>query len=477
MSEQSELFPYYTQVSQPAFSAASTSYRDQHRDAVLGDADLLATGELLFLQSRARDMSRNNAVASSSQDKFVTKLGAIKVVWLTKDTDAPHDLMQELFNEFASNPLQDGYGNLDTWQATCNHERFQTGEAITRMLLEVKENSNRIPLKLQPISSEYLDINYTGTAGDKNTRYGITFSNNKPTFYNFYKERYFGLNAPLSLERVAVAAKDILHSFERKNANQWRGIPLISAALLNLYELEDLCTATVDKQKSAAAVSWIIESNNQDLLNPVGTVRNLGTKTSNDTTKKLVMNTSGGRVQYTQPGEKFNLVQNSDIGSNLLPLIKNELEKIASALNMPYYTMTGDTSGMDFSSIRAILIDWRARLEFIHTFINIPLMMQPLCNRFKQLAQLKFDVETAYPTFQLPRWYGVDDLKDAQADLLEVISGFTPISAIWAERGYSKEQIAQSMEMLKELGLEGLIASGNDPAQNNSAPDNQTTGS
>jgi hypothetical protein len=104
--------------------------------------------------------------------------------------------------------------------------------------------------------------------------------------------------------------------------------------------------------------------------------------------------------------------------------------------------------------------------------------MAPLAKRFKEVASaMNFSVADAYPSYQFPRNYGVDDLKDAQADLLEVISGFTPIQAIWAERGYSKEQIDQSLKLIKELGLEAILAQTPNPAQNNTAPTNNTTGS
>jgi len=134
--------------------------------------------------------------------------------------------------------------------------------------------------------------------------------------------------------------------------------------------------------------------------------------------------------------------------------------------------------GLNFSSIRGVLTQQRRRIEFLYTIIDIPDGIKPLCKRFKDISlAFGYDVSNATPTYQFPRWYGVDDLKDAQADLLEVVSGFTPIEAIWAERGYTKEQIEKSLEVIRNLGLDGLMNKQQDPAMNNKQPDNHTTGS
>ena len=62
--------------------------------------------------------------------------------------------------------------------------------------------------------------------------------------------------------------------------------------------------------------------------------------------------------------------------------------------------------------------------------------------------------------------------------MLAVISGFKPISAVWAELGYTKEQIEQSIALIKAIGLESmLLQKPTDPAVNNGKPKGDTTGS
>jgi lambda family phage portal protein len=473
---------YSNSLQIPVFEGSSTNYRNAHRHAILGDQDSIVSAEYVFLQSRCRYMIRNNPTASAARDKHITLGGAVSVKWLTK-TGTTHQLMSDLWEEFAGNPSLDGKGNLVAKQAVWRGERFESGESFSRMVISKQDNPNRIPLKLHDIASEYLDINYTGENTTQQpygrTRYGITFDAAtliKPEAYNFYKNLYYS-NTP-SVDgniRVQVAAKDVLHSFERKQANQWRGIPLLAPCLIALYEVDDLCTSTVRAQTSASAISWIV-SGQTSTPEAGGTISMLGRDYISDATKQLAFDTSGGTVQYTNG--QFNLVQSRDIGSNLMVLLKEEYQKISAALNIPYHQLSNDTSGLDFSSLRGILSNQRQRIELLYNIIDIPDSLAPLAKRFKALAiAMGFDVAEAFPSYQFPRWYGVDDLKDSQADLLEVISGQVPIQAVWAERGYSREEIEESLKVIKALGLEAMLHKTPEASSNNTAATNKTTGS
>jgi len=174
---------------------------------------------------------------------------------------------------------------------------------------------------------------------------------------------------------------------------------------------------------------------------------------------KIVFKSTGGNTQYLNKGERINFYQSTDIGANLPVLIKAELHRIAATVGIPYHNLTGDTSGLDFSSIRAIGIELRTRIEYIHHMYTIPLGLTPLTSYFKNLGKLySKKVGNAVPVYQLPRWYGVDALKDAQADLLEVQSGFSTLESKLDERHTTFEQIMADRDKIKESGLDHLLS-------------------
>lgn len=447
-------------IIQPAYEAASTDYRNELRAAFLADADLLAVNELDLIRGRSRHTARNNAIAHAAENKFVTKLGAVKIRWKKPD-GTRHDVMQDLWDEFYSDPSLDGKGDGNTMQATWNHDRFH-GEALSRLVMVTKNNPNRIKLKVQHIESEYLDIGFFGNTGEDlyKTRYGITFDeNNRPIYYNFFREGKFGLtNAKYELnDRVKVPAQDVIHIFERLRSNQWRGIPVIAPMLSNIYELTDLREATVSKQKSAAIIAWLVQQTESFQGSALGSLRTLGKETNTDSKEKLVFTAAGGGVQYLQPGETVELVQSSDIGGNLIDLIKSEMQTIASAYGIPYYMLSGDTSQLSFSAIRGILIEFRDRLEYIHHFINIPDGLQKLANRFKEIAQLSYPVSDAKAHYLFPRNYGVDELKDTQGDILEIQAGLATSESKREERHVTFEEVLKGQEQDKALGKTGLL--------------------
>ena len=51
----------------------------------------------------------------------------------------------------------------------------------------------------------------------------------------------------------------------------------------------------------------------------------------------------------------------------------------------------------------------------------------------------------------MPRIYGVDELKDAQADLLEVMSGMNTLERILEERNLTFEEVLEDVKRNKPL--------------------------
>lgn len=437
-----------------AYEGASTSYRNELKGLINNPSDSIAANEVLLLQMRSAHAIRNNGYAKTAHSKYVTALGEVKVIWQNKNKEK-HELMQELWDEFANNPNLDGHGKLGNTQSVWNSSRFMTGNSHTRLL--IRRNENRVPIKLQTIPTQMHDINYFGYGTGKNVRYGMEFVDDKPANYYYreglYAQYWYGQPNPYNVTEVP--AKEIIHIFERQEPGQWIGIPQLASVLIPLYELDELIDATIAKQKAAQAIAWIIENTNPMNVLPIGGVVNT---TDENNQKKIVFKAQGGNVQYLNKGETAKFYQSTDIGPNLQTLIRSELRKIAGAVDVPYHTLTNDTDGLDFSSIRAIGIELRNRLEYIHHFLNIPLGLDKLCQYFKAIAMLYFSgLDDATPTYQLPRWYGVDELKDTMADVLEVQNGMATLESKLAERHTTFEEILEDRKRIKTAGIDNLL--------------------
>ena len=474
-----EIYDLYPYISAPSYEGASLAYQAERYNLHNGEHAQLAARELATLRMRSEDLVRNNAYARTALNKYKTSLSSINVNW--KDaTGKKHQAMQDVWDEFAANPNLDGYGTLANTQSIWHSSIFLSGASYTQMLIKREGNSNKVPIKLKGIPSSLHDITFTGVGladTSKVTNYGITFRDSKPETYYFTKSTLEqNLLNPSKIMPVAVPADELIHIFFRDQPGQWIGIPSLAPVLIPLYELDELTDATIAKQKVAQAIAWIIENSNTVARTPTGSPINVKDEAGND---KIVFKSKGGHTQYLNKGEKINFFEATDIGANLPVLIKAELHRIASVLDVPYHSLTGDTDGLDFSSIRAIGIELRNRLEYIHHFYTIPLGLAPLTAYFKKVASL-YDrrVVTAIPNYQLPRWYGVDELKDTQADLLEVQNGMATLQSKLDERHTTYEEIVADMEKRKELGIElvqtnqSLASQGNNTQANSNSTGN-----
>lgn len=466
----------FNALMQPAFEGSVTSYRRELSGLVYGKHDNIAVRELLLLQMRTAHAIRNNGYAKAAFAKYKENMKSLDISWVDKK-GKHHQQMQDFWDEFKENPMLDGYGDFNTFQNTHFASIFQAGNSFTRLQIRRRGNKNVIPLKLEMIQPEFHDIMFKGINNIEDIRNGIKFVDSKPETYYFQRARIDSSYevGNIASTRIEIPANEIIHSFYRDYPNQWIGIPLLSSILIPLYELDDLADATTNKQKVAQAISWIVENTNPMNMTPIGAP---GVKKDREGNDKVVFNATGGNVQYLNKGEKLTSIQSSDIGNNLLPFMKSELQRIASAVGIPYYQLTGDYSGIDFSTLRGIAIELRTRIEYTHHFFTIPTLLKPLAYKFKDLASLKSSkVNNAKPSFQLPRWYGVDELKDAQADILEVQNGMSTLKSKLDERHLTFEDIAADRERIKELGLDVLLMENPQKmaqANNNEANNNST---
>ena len=97
----------------------------------------------------------------------------------------------------------------------------------------------------------------------------------------------------------------------------------------------------------------------------------------------------------------------------------------------------------------------KVEAEYIYNFHTIPQGLTKLCCFFKKLAMLygSKSIAKVEPVYQFPRRYSVNELKDAQADKLEVDAGLAPLTNILAERGFSRDEIENDIAWRKSVGL------------------------
>jgi lambda family phage portal protein len=179
-----------------------------------------------------------------------------------------------------------------------------------------------------------------------------------------------------------------------------------------------------------------------------------------------VVDADGNRVEQFEPGLIAYARGGKDIRFNqpattaaVSEWLRAQLHIVAAGFRMPYELLTGDLSQVNYSSIRAGLVEFRRLIDAVQWQIFIPMLCQPVWDWFTaqawaagQLPQATIAVEWSPPRFE-----AVDPLKDAMADLLAMRSGTMTLAQAIARQGHNPDavlkEIAAMNTKLDALGL------------------------
>ena len=132
---------------------------------------------------------------------------------------------------------------------------------------------------------------------------------------------------------------------------------------------------------------------------------------------------------------------------------------IAAGVGLTYELLTGDLSQVNYSSIRAGLIEFRRRMEALQWQLLVPGLCQPVWRRFVLAAQAagKLPDGDIGADWTAPRFEAVDPMKDIQADILAVRAGVMTLKEAIARQGYEPAQVLAEIAAINaELDALGI---------------------
>lgn len=433
------------------FSAGSAkNYRTHKRLQMTGATSTTSAGELGDLKARSRHIIANNPYADTAKAQYVSNVvgNGFNIQWPDKE-------VQKYWEEFEEDPMIDKKGNLTAALMGCAGDLFEEGEAFFRFRTST---SGKSLLGLQWISPQRCDLNFSDAT--TRTRQGITFKKTgAPEIYHLFKENPF--SSPFwgsTSERVEIPAADILHTLQRHSADQLRGIPMLSASLLFLYEIDELTEATLMRQKAAQAVGWVVQKHKAGELPAFGEI--IQPSDGRDSEEEEMMplqKVKIGGIHYLRSDEEIKHVDIKDIGANFLHLLQSQLRAVAAQCFTTYEAMTGDLSDVNFSSGRIGLIACRRLIEQHQQCLIMWGVLRPIVEKFKTRLGLRLgrDLSGLRPTITPPRWVWVDRLGDTKADVLELKTGLKTMEMLLQERGLTTEQWNESK--LRSAASEELL--------------------
>jgi lambda family phage portal protein len=440
------------------YEASAATRRTTGWTPATSDINTLVFRNTDTLRSRSRDMVRRNPWAANALDAFVGNSIGTGIKPQSQHRDAAvKEQIQSLWLKWTDESDATGLTDFYGLQAIACRAVMEAGECFIRLRPRRSEDRLLVPLQLQLLEAEHLPTAETRRLENGNyIRAGIEFNGiGRRVAYHLYREHPGDTSNPMaSTEMVRVPAESVLHLFRPLRPGQLRGQPWLTQVLIKLHELDQYDDAELVRKKTAAMFAGFITKNTpQDSL--------IGESKPND----AGVATAGmepGTLQVLLPGEDVKFSAPADVGASYETFMRVQLRSIAAGMGITYEQLTGDLTGVNYSSIRAGLLEFRRRCEQFQHQVIVFQMCRPIWIAWLRAAVLSgalprvaagTDAKWIPPGFA---W--VDPLKDIKAQTMAVRAGFKSRAEVVSEQGYDAEaidrEIAADNARADALGLE-----------------------
>jgi lambda family phage portal protein len=321
----------------------------------------------------------------------------------------------------------------------------------------IRDKSLPFGLTLQIIPIECLDHTYnTSMPGGNMVRMGVEVNAvNRPIAYHIRKAMAYSRhdNPGFLSERLVLPAADVIHGFVPEFENQSRGMSWMVQSMIRLKMLGGYEEAGLINARTAAAKMGFYTQTSPEALQLLG--------------DQMDTEDEGDFLETVEPGVFGKLPRGWDFKewNPTFPtqqhemFVKTTLRGIAAGLGVSYNLLANDLEGVNYSSIRAGLLDEREMWKLFQQWFT-ETVLEPVYEAWLEMAMLtnsltlggkslpyaKFD-KFNNPTFIGRRWAWVDPLKDVEAKKAEVAAGFATSGDVIAEKG---GDMAETYQKLKE---------------------------
>jgi len=406
------------------------------------------------LRAKSRDLVRRNAWAAAGIEAFVANaIGTgIKPQSMVQDQarrEAIHSLWWDWCEQADAAGLTDFYG----LQALATRAMLEGGEALVRLRYRRTEDGLPVALQIQVLEAEHLPTTMNrDLPGGNVIRAGIEFDRlGRRVAYHLYRSHpNDGLLAPMSssaggggMDTVRVDASEVIHLFRTLRPGQIRGEPWLTRALVKLNELDQYDDAELVRKKTAAMFAGFITR--------MAPEDNLMGESAPDANGVALAGMEPGTLQILEPGEDIKFSAPADVGSSYAEFMRQQFRAVAAAMGITYEMLTGDLTQVNYSSIRAGLLEFRRRCEALQHGVIVHQLCRPIWRAWMDQAVLegaldlpgyRKDKRQYQSAKWIPQgWSWVDPQKEFNAMKLAIRAGLMSRSEAISGNGYDAEDV------------------------------------
>jgi lambda family phage portal protein len=454
---------------QRSFAAAETPAWVENWPTTAGAINEDLARQLPTLRSRARAMSRNDEWAIGYMlrldDGVLGKSGIplqmrVKLANGELDTET-NARIEGRFYEWAEDCEVSGL-SLREVESLALASGPEDGELLYRL----RPGKGKFGFQIQLLDPSLLDVELNREWQGNRVRMGIEIDNDGRPLYYWIKAHKVGddTGGVLSVGRhVRLPASEIRHCFLRRHIGQLRGYPWLSGGARRLWMLHDFEESAAVASTNAAKRQGFFTSLEGDVPpgfadTIISSVLEAAKAQGKVLTPDEVQAITAAAEKYstTMPGQFDTLPHGYDFKpfESKWPdvsadgYVKQQLRGWAAARGMSYATLGNDMEAVNFSSGRIGIGSERDHFEsiqsiqikWLHAEI-IDAVMPYLVLADRKLAATRLPEYRRGATWQPRRWPGIDPVKEATADEINLKNRTTSRRRIILSRGEDPDEL------------------------------------
>ena len=423
--------------------------------------DQITKASLVPLVARSRELFANNDYSRRFVELLLSNVVGPQGIQLQCSAINPGGLPDTLANDAVESAFH-------TWglKKNCEVTRSLSWKAVQNMFIRtvavdgecfIRLIRNGADMKLQFIDSMLVDPELSPAVDGSGVRItqGVELDEwGGPAAYYVRSNGVDGDSYTFSGRPYSrIPADRMIHGFTKERIGQHRGIPWMATAMTKLKNIGAYEEAAVIAARVGASKMGFFSS--QDGASFEG-----GEQMADGT---IVTDAEPGTFHQLQEGVEFNAYDPTYPTGEFAPFCKAMLRGVSSGLGISYNTLANDLEGVNFSSLRAGVLEDREAFKGLQSFV-IESLCQPVYDEWLYTALLTGKVkvgEGSIPVTRMEkfekvhwngrRWSWVDPAKDIILAKEAIRLGLRSRSAIIRELG------ADPIEVWHEIANERLI--------------------
>ena len=392
------------------------------------------------LRARSRDLEQNNDYARKFLSMVETNVVGHAGFSLFIEPKRPDGSI----DQFDAAVLERGFWQ---WAQSCEVTGLSLTE-VQRLFIRTVARDGDIAvrylprgpfgLQMQLIDPQRIDDQYNDeTPGGRKIRMGVEYDEwgAPAAYYLSDMDTADPRQGDVHRKRMRIPADQLRVYFPRMSVGQLRGVPFMSSAMLRLQMLGGYEEAAVVAARVGAAKMGAIKTDDGD-------VTSLADSVDSDGNAVIDANEPGGFFNLP-PGTTLQAWDPDYPHAQYDAFVRACLRGMSSGLGVSYATLANDLENVNYSSIRAGVLEEREVWKSLQGWM-IETFLQPLYTEWLRHAITTGALDplpaSKFAKFNSARWQGrrwdwVDPRSDMEANILAIKHGLKSRTEIVAEQG------------------------------------------